>query len=128
VPPPPPPQTPDEHPNKTQLIAGIVTMSVGGVALIAAGGLGGAAFAKERSLNTLCGPTKKCPNADASDIGTMKAMANASTGLFAVGGAAAGVGLIVTLTAPSGKSQPKPTGLTVRPVVGLGVAGVEGDF
>ena len=131
VPPPPlvpPGQTPEEHPDKTQLIAGVVTMSVGGAALIAAAGVGGAAYAKERSLNTLCGPTKKCPNTNASDISTMKAMANASTGLFAVGGAAAGVGLIVTLTAPSGKSQPKPTSPQVRPVVGLGIAGVEGEF
>jgi hypothetical protein len=128
LPPPPPLQTPDEHPDKTQLIAGIITMSVGGAALIAAGGLGGAALAKERSLSTLCGSMKKCPNANASDISTMKAMANASTGLFAVGGAAAGVGLIVTLTAPSGKSQPKPTGPQVRPVVGLGIAGVAGEF
>jgi hypothetical protein len=112
----------------TQLIAGIVTASVGVAALGVGGGLGGAALAKKSSLNTVCDATKHCPTASQGDIDSMKTLANTSTALFAVGGAAAGVGLIVILTSPSLRSSPQRTGITVTPVVGLASAGIDGTF
>lgn len=101
----------------------------GGVAAAAAGAiLLGVGASKVSDSYTLCpDPKKACARAtEAQGLqNDGRAMENASIILLIVGGAAIGGGILWHFLEPTG---PVKQGLTVRPQLGLGYAGVSGTF
>ena len=85
--------------------------------------LGGVAKGKLGSALSNCPTMKGCPLSDQAGVDGAGCLADGSTAMFVVGGAAVAAGVIVLLTAPSAK--PASSGWRFTPVVGkAGFAGV----
>ncbi len=114
-------------------MAGIVVGSVGLVGLAVAGALGGVALSQSSSAKSQC-PTLPCSNKSAIDSeNSAGSLADGSTAMFVVGGAALAAGIITLVTAPSAKrAAASPGSGSVRPrlspwmapAIGRGVAGL----
>jgi hypothetical protein len=126
APPPAAPPPPAGSPGKSQRIAGGVVTGVGGLSLAIGAVMGLLASSKNSDAKTAC-PNIPCSNQtgvdDSHQAGTF---ADASTGLFVVGGAAAVAGVIVILTAPRRASASSPAASAawrVAPVIAPGTLG-----
>ncbi len=118
VAPPPPPE------KKSSGLAtfGYVTGGIGlGIGLIA----GGVALAKRGDLEDAC-PDQKCGRENHDSLDSARAWGTFATVSFVVGGLGLGLGLLGSAT--SGGSTKASQGPTVKPVVGLGSAGLHGTF
>lgn len=108
-PPEPPPPPPPPSGMGTQRIAGLAVGGAGVLALALGATFGGLAISANGDAKTKC-PQTQCSDADGVAASTRAGtFADASTGLFVAGGAAAAAGLIVFLTAPSTKAEPSPS-------------------
>jgi serine/threonine-protein kinase len=118
---PPPPTPPPPPPSSGQRIAGI-TITVAGVATVAAGAVFGAFAIGRNSAATDAGCDKTtCPtNAGIDATNDALTFARVSTWTFVAGAVVAAAGLVVWLTSPS--SSPTRAGLRIGP------AGVGGTF
>jgi hypothetical protein len=123
---PPPPATPAPgSPGKTQRIAGGVVTGIGGLSLAIGSVMGLLASSKNGDAKTAC-PNVPCSDKTGVDASHQAGtFADASTGLFVVGGAAVAAGLIVIFTAPRGRSAPSSEGSAwIAPVLAPGTLGL----
>jgi hypothetical protein len=128
-----------EEPDKTTPPASsnngtVAALVYGGFATAGAGVLVGSvvgilAISKTSKLKSDCGGTV-CPADRADDISSAKNLAGLSTVSFAIAlvGVAVGVnGLILWNDTPA-KQPAQTSAVRIRPVLGLGAAGLEGSF
>ncbi len=142
VPPPepkaPPPGKPDKPPatpvddSLHVPVWAWIGFGVGGAALIAGGVTGGLALSKKSSLSSSCPANKSlgvnvCTAAQQSDIDSLKAMSNASTATFVIGGVGVAAGIAGVVVAVVQKPKAKDATALV-PLVGPGFVGVGGAF
>jgi hypothetical protein len=123
----PPPPPPGGTPWKTLGFSGL---AAGGASVIVASVLGGLALSKASDVHHACSTNPCADQAAVSENQTAGTLADASTGMFVVGGALAAAGAAVLLFAPShaeGAAKPA-TSITVRPTLAPGYAGVGGSF
>lgn len=115
-----------ETPSKsTYRMPAYVAFGVGGAGLLIGGIFGAVALGKKDDLTAQC-PNKICPSAAAQDtIDSGKSSGTVATVGFVFGAIGITTG-VVLLVMDRGAS--KPTARTIRPVVGLGQAGVSGSF
>lgn len=127
-----PPVGPDPAPEEAQdggfeiPVWGWVGFGVGAAGFIVGGITGGLTLANVSELEDDCGG-KVCPTRDQARIDDATTVAHVSTAGFVVGGVGVGVGvaaLVVALTADETPTR----GLSVRPWVGPGSAGLHGRF
>jgi hypothetical protein len=87
------------------------------------------ALSKTSDLRSSCGGTVCKPDRQ-NDIASAKNFAALSTASFALAivGAALGVNGLLLWGASSPQEKPAAARLVVRPIVGLGAAGLEGSF
>jgi hypothetical protein len=141
----PPPQQPGPAPAPTDPGAdapsgggnktlAFVALGVGGAGLIAGSITGLMAMSKTKDLEDLCDAEKVCRNEDSFDeYDSANNLATISTIAFGVGIVGVGAGVILLVTS-GGKSEPAAkthfthAGVTYRPWVGVGSAGVSGSF
>jgi hypothetical protein len=114
-------------PNRTPAY---VILGIGGAGLVVGTIFGIVALGNKSSLDTDCPAGKNaCPASKASDVSSLNSSLNTNSLLstigLAVGVVGVGVGGYLLLSASS--SSPK-TGVTVRPWLGLGSAGLNGSF
>jgi hypothetical protein len=96
-----------------------VLLGVGGAALIAGGGLGGAALARQRELDDTTGL-----QARDSLIAQGRTFAKAADGLFIAGGVLAVTGLALTIaSAVKTRSARKQSAVVAWPTLGRGEVG-----
>jgi len=86
------------------------------------------ALNKKSQLDNECNAQKQCGENDngASDLYAARTWANASTVSFIIGVAGLGTGIVALLL--DRPSSPAASGVRIEPLLGLGVAGVHGDF
>ncbi len=126
APSPPPPQSSRDSGDMTLAYAGFGTAIAGAVV----GGISGVlALSKTSQLRTDCGGTV-CPASKQSDIDSARNMAGLSTVSFAIAliGVVVGVNGLAVASGPSTQTSAATQPLQVRPMVGLGSAGLEGSF
>jgi hypothetical protein len=126
--------TPDnEAPEEPNHAAAYVTWATGGVALLAGSVLGVMALNRKNDLADEC-PGNLCPASARDRLDSAKGIGTAATVSFIIGGAAAGLGtfLYVTAHSPSESSEQsaaaKPAALRARPWIGVGSVGLSGEF
>ena len=108
-------------------ILSYVALGVGGAGLITGGVTGGMFFKKRADLKSECLANGKCPPTSAKKISTYHTYSTISAAALGVGVLGAGTGLVLLLTEP--KQEPPPSaGVSVRPLLGLGLLGAEGTF
>ena len=101
-------------------------MAVGGAAVAAGAITGGLSLVEVDRLDDRC-PTKRgCRSEDEVLADRARALGDASTGLFVVGGAAFVTGLVLALV-PDEPRDPV-AGIRVSPAIGLGSAAVRVAF
>jgi hypothetical protein len=119
-----PPQSAAPASNTPAVLMG-VGFGLGGVGLLVGAITGGIAMSKASSVSAACqGLT--CPRSVDSDLSSGRALGNASTAMFVVGGAGVVVGVVGVVLAR--KSKPPSDAARVTPWVGLGRAGLAGSF
>ncbi len=105
-----------------------VAFGVGGAGLLA-GGITGSLFLRKRAdLNDECRDGGLCGSASSDKVDTYRMFGNVSGVSLAVGVAGVGAGLVLLLTEPKRVEKASASGLSVRPILGLGVVGAEGSF
>lgn len=89
---------------------------------------GVSALDKKDQLGGECSAAKACGtnNSGAGDLDAAHAWANVSTVSFILAGAALATGIVVVVL--DRPHAPPPSGLRVLPLLGLGFAGIHGDF
>ena len=114
-------------------VPGAVVVAGGGAALVAGAVLIGVSFAKDGSIDALCGGSDRltCPEsrraAIEGDVRAVHAMRFSGIGVGALGAAGAAVGtwLLVKASRPR---EPSSGRVDIRPMVGFGTAGLMGRF
>jgi hypothetical protein len=92
--------------------------------LVVGGALGGVAKSKLDSALSNCATKKSCPISDQAGVDSAGSLADGSTAMLVVGGAALAAGLVVFFTAPSAKPA-AASAWRFTPVVGpTGAAGI----
>ena len=108
------------------MAAGVVgLMAIGGVGLGIGIGAGLASTAKHSHLKGECGPST-CPTSAAGDLDSFHSLRTASTVGYIIGAAGFVGGGVLFLAIPRGPAPHSTARL--RPWIGLGSAGVGGDF
>jgi hypothetical protein len=109
-----------------------VLLGVGGAGLVVGSIFGVVALGKKTSLDNACGPIKSnCPVSAQGDIDSIHSAATGSTIGFAVGGIAAGAGLVMLLTSKhstTGDAKEQPTHASLHPFIGPSSLGLTGSF
>jgi hypothetical protein len=124
-PPAPPPRPSDAHAGAGQRIAAGVSLGVGGASLVAATVLGVVAKNTWNELLSHCkdpGARTGCRPADAPNLDRAARLADASTAMFVIGGAAVAAAGALFFTAPRAKSGAS-TAWIITPAVGATGAG-----
>ncbi|HEX7603679.1 MAG TPA: hypothetical protein VF316_18800 [Polyangiaceae bacterium] len=125
APPPPPPVVPLGKLQLSPLVfVGFGTAALG-VVVGAATGIG--AFVVTGTVKGEC-PNHICPPSAASDVDRSKALGTVATVSFIVAGAGAIVGLIGVAISKRHPIELAPASFVVRPTVGPGMLGLEGNF
>lgn len=104
-----------------------VAFGVGGAGLIAGGVTGGMFLKKRADLKSECLADGSCRTTSAKKISTYHTYGTISAAALGVGVVGAGTGLVLLLTEPKQETPPN-AGLSVRPLLGLGLLGAEGTF
>jgi hypothetical protein len=104
-------------------IAGIVTLSVGGVGLILGAITGGIALGDHSDIASSCPDPKNCPASVQSKIDSYHTMGTLSTVGFVAGGVLAVAGIVMWVLAPSAKKTEKAAAWITLSPVSWGVAG-----
>jgi serine/threonine-protein kinase len=110
-----------------QRVAGAAVGGVGVLGLVVGAALGGAAIGKNNASKAECDPKdpRLCSQAGVDARGAAGRLADASTAMFVIGGAAAAAGLTVFLTVPKGgDAKTAALGFRAVPVFGPGAAGL----
>lgn len=111
----------------TRRVLTYVALGVGGAGLVA-GGITGSLFLSKRSdLNQECGSDRTCDPALQNTVDSYRLFGTVSGVSLAVGVAGLGTGLALLFTETK-PSQRASAGLSVRPLLGIGVVGAEGSF
>jgi hypothetical protein len=112
----------------------VAALTYGGFATAGVGVLVGSvvgilAISKTSQLKSDCGGTV-CPADRANDISSAKNLAGLSTVSFAIAlvGVAVGVNGMILWSNTPGKQPAETSAVRIRPVLGLGSAGLEGSF
>jgi len=113
-PPTDPPAPVPAEPDDGLLVPGVVTLAVGGAALVAGAITGGLTLAQADAIKDRCDGTD-CPPDQESEADTAKTVAHTSTALFVIGGVAAATGIVLLLVPSSGSSD---TGVRREPRLG----------
>ncbi|CAN5830651.1 hypothetical protein BH11MYX4_BH11MYX4_40250 [soil metagenome] len=114
--------TPERKTNILPFVAfgvGAVGIGVGAVTGLIVG-------SKSSDLDKSCRPDGGCPSSQDSTLSSAKTMATVSTIGFIVGGAGIAAGVILLVTQGTTTTASRQRG--VRPLVGLGYAGLDGTF
>jgi hypothetical protein len=119
--PPPPERKATYLPAAISLGVGVAGIAVGAV-------LGVLTLNKASHLSSTCQPRNDCPASEQGDINSANTLALGSTIGFGVGALGAGLGAYFLLKPPKSDSGPAAVGVTVRPWVGPGSAGIAGSF
>jgi hypothetical protein len=90
--------------------------------------LGIVTLGKASHLNSVCQPRSDCPASEQGDIDSANSLALGSTIAFGVGVVGAGLGTYFLLMPPKSDVGAGAAGLTVRPWIGPGSAGLTGSF
>lgn len=113
----------------TRRVLTYVAFGVGGASLVAGGVTGSLALRKRADLKDECLDDGACTSASSKKINTYQTYGTISGVTLAVGVAGLGAGLVLLLTEPKGAPHTRASaGLSVRPLLGLGVVGAEGSF
>jgi hypothetical protein len=121
----------DAGPQASDKTLAYVLLGVGGAGILAGGVTGFLAMSKKSDLDKNCDTPSTCPDSQKGTIDSAKSMALISTLGFGVGVASAAVGTFLLLSdsgSTSASSEVGIGGVTARPEVGLGYAGVSGTF
>lgn len=110
----------------TRRIFSYVALGVGGAGLITSGVTGGLFLRKRAALKSEC-VDGVCPSTSSKKISTYRTYGTISPIALGVGVLGAGTGLVLLLTEPAQETPPS-AGLSVRPLLGLGLLGAEGTF
>lgn len=121
---PPPPPPVDRTP---WIVGGWSAVGLGGAAVVIGAITGGVVIARESELETRC-PNRACLPADHDDAKSFNALRATSTAMFVVGGLAAAGGVTVLLLAPDDPKTDADETASLRPVLGLGMIGLEGTL
>jgi hypothetical protein len=100
APPPPDLAVPAPRAPSAQRTIGAALLGVGAAGLVAGAVAGGVAVAENGALAGACGKDHVCPPGESGTLSAYRAAGTASTVALVAGGALAGVGLVVFLTAP----------------------------
>lgn len=103
-----------------------IGFGVGGVGLLVGGVTGALAAGKAATVKDNC-PNQVCPPAYHEDLNSAKSLSSVSTIGFAVGVIGLGVGVWGLVSGTSAEPE-KTTSSRVRPWIGLGTAGLLGEF
>jgi hypothetical protein len=121
----------DAGPQASDKTLAYVLLGVGGAGILTGGVTGFLAMSKKSDLDKNCDTPSTCPDSQKGTIDSAKSMALISTLGFGVGVASAAVGTFLLLSdsgSTSASSEVGIGGVTARPEVGLGYAGVSGTF
>lgn len=114
------------RPSKLRRTASYVALGIGGAGLVAGGVTAAMALKKRSDLRSEC-VESKCRSSSAKKISTYHTYGTISAAALGVGVAGLATGVILLVTEP--EQEPAQTaGLSVVPLVGLGVIGAEGTF
>jgi hypothetical protein len=114
-----------ESKSSTRKTAGIVSLSLGGAGLVLGGVMGGLVLNLHGTLADGC-PNGRCPASLVPKLDSYNTFGLVSTIGFIAGGAAAGLGVVLLVTAP--KNDGATVGLMTSPTHGGGVLGAAGRF
>jgi hypothetical protein len=123
APPPPPPAVPAKM--STQTKAGIVSLSVGAAGLVLGAATGAAVLGMHGTLESGC-TAGRCPQSLVSKLDSYNTLGTVSSIGFIAGGVAAGLGVVLLVSAP--KKEGATVGLVAGPTAGGGVLGAAGRF
>ncbi len=122
---------PREAPKPSTVPIGPIAVLAGGGAVLIGGGIaGGIAMSKMSQLKKNCADLSPCPSENAPLRDQTRTVANVSTALFVIGGVAAAAGatwLALDLAGVTRKTEEK-SGVRLVPLIGLGSAGIQGEF
>ena len=110
----------------SQRTLGWVALSLGGVGLGVGAVAGVMGSSKKSDLEAQCGDITRCPESARSDVDSYNSLRTISTVGFVAGGIGLTAGTLLLLTAPS--EQPTSGRTPLQPWVGLGSAGLRGEF
>jgi hypothetical protein len=116
----------DAVPERRVNVLPFVAFGVGAVVIGAATVTGFIVGSKVSRLDKNCRPDGGCPSSQGETLRDAKTMATVSTIGFVVGGAGIAAGLILLVAQGATSSRVATRG--VRPIVGLGYAGLDGSF
>lgn len=117
--------SPPSRSGSGQLIAGAVTVGVGGAAIVVGAVTGGLVLSKKSDLEKTCGKDLACPRPQWDEVDSYNRLRIVSTSMLVVGGVVAAAGTVVVLTSPKPKPEEKAA---VAPWIGAGSAGFQGVF
>jgi hypothetical protein len=112
--------------SNTRRIASYVAFGIGGAGLITSGVMAGLALRKHSQLESEC-VSGACRSSSRAKLDTYHEYGTISAIALGVGVAGAGAGLVLLLTEPKQEST-ADAGLSVHPLLGLGLVGAEGTF
>ncbi|MBS2012392.1 MAG: hypothetical protein JST00_05875 [Deltaproteobacteria bacterium] len=126
----PPPVAADTGSSSSASVLPWVAFGIGAVGLGVGAVTGIIVAGKKSDLDSGCLADGRCPPGQRSTLDSANSMATVSTIGFVVGGVgiAAGVVLLVTGTGRGSSTTGSPKAPGVKPIVGLGYAGVGGSF
>jgi hypothetical protein len=138
---PPAPAPPPEDPQpKASLVPAIIAFSVGGVALAVGTVTGSMSLSKVSDIEDSCpdapsGDTELCDPKYRSEADEARTLGTVSTVGFVLGGVGVAAGVVLLFTAGVNRAPAAPSAArgarstpTVRPMLGLGSAGLAGSF
>jgi hypothetical protein len=128
---PPPLASPEQPPaRKSNLPLRLIGFGTLGLGLAVGGTFGALALSKGNDVKDRCDePSRTCPTAVESDLDSTRTLAMVSNVGFVV--AALGGGIVLTtflMDSPPERAAKRRRGPTARPVLGVGYAGVRGNF
>jgi hypothetical protein len=115
-----------KHKRGTQRTIGWIVVGTGGAAIVAGGVTTGIALGVKGGLDDKC-PEQRCPPDAHGDLDTYETLKTVTTLLFIGGAVGMGVGVALIATSPGERTLGSPAP-RVTPYVGLGSAGVTGNF
>jgi tetratricopeptide (TPR) repeat protein len=104
-----------------------IGFGVGAAGLVMGSVTGGLSLSKQSKLESEC-PENTCTEDKRADHDSIIALANASNAGFIIGGVGVAVGTVALVVDLTRKPKPSETSAWLRPVVGIGLVGIEGTF
>lgn len=128
----PPTAKPDREPTSASdghaaTALGIVSLALGGASLVVGGVTGILALVESDELEARC-PDKRCTADDETLLERTVALSHVSTGTLVAGSVLAAVGVVAIVVSLGDGEVSHEQAVRLRPLVGLGLVGLGGDF